>query len=795
MDDEGLSGSGFFGASVRAVLGSWNQNGGTVRKRCMFQRLGMQLEIENGHNEPHANDPRRNPSSVIRGTMNSQSSRHYAGQSGGGNRRRRQELQSVKNAKDDNMRSANLVIAHERDQILLFEIVAVAARIRETEFLGLEVEVPEVLVGVDAKEVEILMVLVAQVNGTGAHETDKTLAMVSAKVSSTQPLNEQVEPLAINFNKEVEPEVGKVEGIPRSGTEISANASRSRPTVLKISAAVARQPKVVSIPAHGLFGILAWRLWVRSFSQVVNFVGQTLIVGLMSLRAAPTLIREARKQIRHFAHLSQDMAVQLPSMVTGEGSVSGVEEAASNESNESNSENALFKVVKSRGPTFAIYFNRGSLTLACAASSGQSMDTVDSSILGNKARSLQPGVHLTLERLSLEYGQDHIGSGGRVVLGSLQLHLIAVIHSQLNDESSLPLQQGRWPTKSSSNLQLIGSRPYTERSKKDFSLKEFQDIAQVPQAAMALEKHWKWQDSAARAWSRHVWKSIDDSHLERISGSGGKSFPNRMAAPRGGVSRPFLIAELAIAQETKYRAGVPGGGLTTCALSLGSLEFYADSTIGTRVRPMLEQLLTPTDENGGVGPVPRNLEESEVSMDEMYLKYMNLCGHYLGVAIPEMHLELSTVIESPKFTFATIVSQSEEVGEHLESSRGSSLVIELGSLQFLTWPATRIDGMSEEETTAQGAATLGWWDECVDRKLWLQRPPSPKFSLDSSGSEEQQIGHNLYIAIEDMGVMLRMDHNSQMDVPLVGPISCVVESSFCRFALKFKAHACDYYVY
>jgi hypothetical protein len=398
----------------------------------------------------------------------------------------------------------------------------------------------------------------------------------------------------------------------------------------------------------------------------------------------------------------------------------------------------------------------------------------------------QPGVHMTLERISLEYGLDHIGSGGRVGVGHWQVDLVSVIASQALQEDMLTLRQGRWKKRTSDTLQLLRSVPYKARAKTSDRSKDMQDIGEVPQTAIARKRHYDWQDIVASSWSQHVWKCPENLKVDG----------NDVDSPtfKGDVSRAFLIAEFGTADVDNN--GMKGlGGLMTCALSMGCLDFYSDSTTSYRIRPLIDQLSTTKTSGNNAEPDDSSLaladpKESGVSYEEMMLNYLNLIRHYIGLAVPKSRVELSVVIESSKFTFAATMGQFEDDHQakladndgNAYSSRGSSLVVEIGSLQLLTWPASTKEMLSELEARVpmKDAAPLGWWDECVDEKLWLRRPPTPSFPEDALGSEEEQVGNNLYFALEDAGVMLRTDRNRETTVPVLGPISCVMQSSFCR---------------
>jgi hypothetical protein len=128
---------GLFQASIDAVRSRWEQKVGSVKKVCVFNGLALNLEtVSNQSNNP---------------TLESRES--------SGTLQKRHRNSSVSKRRQNRQNSAN---DKKRDQVLLFEVVSVVVKLRGTEFLGLVVEVPEVFVGLDAGELNVLIVLAAQ---------------------------------------------------------------------------------------------------------------------------------------------------------------------------------------------------------------------------------------------------------------------------------------------------------------------------------------------------------------------------------------------------------------------------------------------------------------------------------------------------------------------------------------------------------------------------------------------------------------------------------------------------------
>ena len=757
---------GLFQASIDAVRSRWKQKVGSVRKVCVFNGLALNLGTASNQSNDPARELRESSEIFQKRYSNSITTS-----------KRRQTRQNLVNG-----------CVRKRDQILLFEVVSVTLKLRGIEFLGLVVEVPEVFVGLDAGELNVLLVLAAQANGAGVRETDKALEMAFLKARRSR-LESTRNGLSYNeFNS------SSLEEIDEPGNEVRSAATRVR-LHLKDNGAQS-EPEVIRVPAHRVFPALAWRVWVHSLSEVVGFASHILFVILLLLRSLPALLKEAWQ----WTVGTQPLPKRGVSELSGEkrSNSEEQEENLTTSTSEDKFESSLFKAVENSGPTFEIFFSRGLFTLVCTADDAMMCSTDETAVERSESgenldiRGVpQPGVHMILERISFEYGLDHMGSGGRVGVGHWQVDLISVISSQSLHEDMLTLRQGRWK-KTSDTLRLLRSMPYKARMKTIDRYKDMQDVGDIPQAATARKRHYDWQDNVARSWSKHVWKCPPNMKMDG-SDMDSSTF-------KGDVSRAFLIAEFGTADVDNNGATVLGG-LMTCALSMGCLDFYTDSTTSYRIRPLLDQLSTTKTSGTNTEPDNSNLvrpdrKESEVSYEETMLNYLNLIRHYVGLAVPKSRVELSVAIESSKFTFAATMGQFEDDHQanladndgNAHPSGSSSLVVEIGSLQLLTWPATSKEVLSELEARVpvKEAAPLGWWDECVDEKLWLKRPPTPSFPADALGSEEEQVGNNLYFALEDAGVMVRTDRNRQVTVPVLGPISCVMQSSFCRYPIYFN---------
>nr|PNR49566.1 hypothetical protein PHYPA_011462 [Physcomitrium patens] len=762
--DDAKPAEGLFQAFKEAVRNRFERRVGSVKKMCIFRGLALNLEIVT------------NSRFALSGSYESFGKRH--------------RNSSISKRNEYGRNSLNSYVCDKRDQILLFEVVSLALRLRGIEYLGVVVEVPEVLVGLDARELDVLLILAAQANGAGVRETDKALELTLLKTRRSLIQSTRNGPSNYDFRSHMYTKSNMLEDIDEPSDGVKSDAATER--MHQEGNGKDSELGIIRVPAHRLFPVLAWQLWVHSLSEFIGFWSHLLFVIFFFLLSSLALVKEAWQLTVGAQRLPMRGESELPGLDRNNSERKDEKEKKmATLSSEYNSESSLFQVVENRGPTFEVYFSRGLFTLVCTADD-DIMDKTDQTA-GEWSESvesldtrgvLKPGVHMILERVSLEYGLDHIGSGGRFGVGHWQVDLISVVASQSLHEDMVTLRHGRWKKKRSDTLHLLTSTPYKGRIKGNDRCNGFQDIGDVPQTATARTRHFNWQECVAKAWSQHVWKCPENFEVDGSD----------LVSPSftGDVSRAFLIAEFGTADVGNEREkGL--GGLMTCALSMGCLNVYSDSTTSYRIRPLLDQLSNAKTSSHNVEPdkvAVADSKESEISYEEIMLNYINLCRHYVELAVPKSHVEIYMVVESSKFTFAATMGQFEDDQQAkvadadgiAHSSRGSSLVVEIGSLQLMTWPASSKEALSklEARVPVKDAAPLGWWDECVDEKLWLRRPPTPDFPAETLGSEEEQVGNNLYFAFEDAGVMLRTDRNRKTTVPVLGPISCRMQSSFCR---------------
>ncbi|CAK9220554.1 unnamed protein product [Sphagnum troendelagicum] len=257
------------------------------------------------------------------------------------------------------------------------------------------------------------------------------------------------------------------------------------------------------------------------------------------------------------------------------------------------------------------------------------------------------------------------------------------------------------------------------------------------------------------------------------------TLPNKMmAALQTGSASHFLIAEYQQIADVVQRGGHLCG-LTSCAMSMGQLECFVDSGINYQLSPLLVQL-----SNVGVPSPPHPPRKQRF---------------LLATAIPESFLELSLVVDSPKFRLTAAATPPTDPGDgnfkasrHSSSTGSATLVVDLGSLQIMVWPALSATPLSQLELPKDPSKSVDesvrCWKDTLDSSssscctVWLKRPPLPHLPRQFPWAEHEQVGSNLCIVVEDLAAMLQVEGCNQAEVPLVGPISSRMESSFCRIA-------------
>ncbi|CAN5967316.1 unnamed protein product [Sphagnum jensenii] len=176
-------------------------------------------------------------------------------------------------------------------------------------------------------------------------------------------------------------------------------------------------------------------------------------------------------------------------------------------------------------------------------------------------------------------------------------------------------------------------------------------------------------------------------------------------------------------------------------------------------------------------------------------------GHLCGLTSCAMKsfLELSLVVDSPKFRLTAAATPPTDPGDgnfkasrHSSSTGSATLVVDLGSLQIMVWPALSATPLSQLELPKDPSKSVDesvrCWKDTLDSSssscctVWLKRPPLPHLPRQFPWAEHEQVGSNLCIVVEDLAAMLQVEGCNQAEVPLVGPISSRMESSFCRIA-------------
>jgi hypothetical protein len=744
-------------------------------------------------------------------------------------------------------------LVHNRDQILLLEDVTIAFRMQDLEFQGVEGDILEAVIELDARDIDVLSVLVAQLQGTSIHLTNKAGAMASRSLNDDSIAAEDDHMVKQQSEKDREQNKDSLTIAAASQNQgLALNTNGTKSSTLSTSFSSNEQamtqvsPSSACVSAQGLFGVLAWRIWMQSFVHVITFARQRFLqVGLKSFEGVPRSMVKPWTWVLGLAQVSHIMkdtttAEEIHSS-SSTGTLASTSEAAMEEEEETTSadkieDDVLSRVAVARRwvPTYALHISSGSLTLASAATAAVSDDDgvpYDSTFSAgvNRKAAVQPAVHLTLDRLSLAYGSNERATGSSVVCGSLQLHLLSILQAQPTQELEQSFKhdiiyQGRWPTIAAHTVQLLQSHPCSERkySHHSYSLLDMV-AAEISHATIAVEKHHRWQEHQSSAWSSRIWKC--SAHV--LGGGGlvqvgtaaaaatatGRSttLQNKMMAPlQTGSASPFLIAEYQQIADVVERGGHLCG-LTSCAMSMGQLECFVDSGMSYQLSPLLVQLLNvgvpspPHPESRGATAAPSSFVQPETSssLNVIWTKTIKHCRSLLATAIPESFLELSVVVDSPKLRLAAAATPPTDPGDgnfkasrHSSSTGSATLVVDLGSLQIMVWPALRATPLSQLEPPTDPSKSVDesvrWWKDTLDSSsssssssstVWLKRPPLPHLPQQFPWAEHEQVGSNLCIVVEDLATMLQVEGCNQTEVPLVGPISCQLESSFCRSVL------------
>ncbi|KAH9575434.1 hypothetical protein CY35_01G111200 [Sphagnum magellanicum] len=833
--------TGLFGATLTAVHSSWKQMGTCTTKQCIVQQLTVQLKTLNSSDL-----------STVGGAATSSGESKSFGTA----HKQQQKQQGEEGLQGFGKDSSNLPLGkldslvHNRDQILLLEDVTIAFRMQDLEFQGVEGDILEAVIELDARDIDVLSVLVAQLQGTSIHLTNKAGAMASRSLNDDSIAAEDDHMAKQQSEKDREQNKDSLTIAAASQNQgLALNTNGTKSSTLSTSSSSNEQamtqvsPSSACVSAQGLFGVLAWRIWMQSFVHVITFARQRFLqVGLKSFEGVPRSMVKPWTWVLGLAQVPHIMkntttAEEIHSS-SSTGTLASTSEAATEEEETTSADkiedDVLSRVaVASRWvPTYALHISSGSLTLASAATAAVSDDDgvpYDSTFSAgvNRKAAVQPAVHLTLDRLSLAYGSNERATGSSVVCGSLQLHLLSILQAQPTQELEQSFKhdiiyQGRWPTIAAHTVQLLQSHPCSERkySHHSYSLLDMV-AAEISHATIAVEKHHRWQEHQSSAWSSRIWKcsahvlgggglvQVGTAAAAATATGSSTTLLNKMMAPlQTGSASPFFIAEYQQIADVVERGGHLCG-LTSCAMSMGQLECFVDSGISYQLSPLLVQLLNvgvpspPHPESRGATAAPSSFVQPETSssLNVIWTKTIKHCRSLLATAIPESFLELSVVVDSPKLRLTAAATPPTDPGDgnfkasrHSSSTGSATLVVDLGSLQIMVWPALRATPLSQLEPPKDPSKSVDesvrWWKDTLDSSsssssstVWLKRPPLPHLPQQFPWAEHEQVGSNLCIVVEDLATMLQVEGCNQTEVPLVGPISCRMESSFCRDVL------------
>jgi hypothetical protein len=319
-------------------------------------------------------------------------------------------------------------LVHNRDQILLLEDVTIAIRVQDVEFQGVEGDVLEAVMGLDARDIDVLSVLVAQLQGTSIHLTNKAVAMATRSLNDDSIGAEDDHIVKQQSEKDREQNKDSLTIAAASqnqGLALNTNVTKSATLSTSSSneqAMTQVSPSSVRISAQSLFGVLAWRIWMQSFVHVYHFCKGEISpswpqVSLKSFEGVPRSMVKPWTSVLGLAQVSHIMknttAAEEIHISSSTGTLASTTEAAEEEettSADKNEDDVLSRVAVARRwvPTYALHISSGSLTLACAAAAAAAVSDDDGipydstfSAGVNLKAAVQPAVHLTLDRLSL----------------------------------------------------------------------------------------------------------------------------------------------------------------------------------------------------------------------------------------------------------------------------------------------------------------------------------------------------------------------------------------------------------
>ncbi|CAM6041533.1 unnamed protein product [Sphagnum compactum] len=278
--------TGLFGGTLTVVHSSWKQMGTCMTKQCILQQLTVQLKTLNSSDL-----------SAVGGAATSSGEIKSFGTS----HEQQQQQQGEEDLQGFGKDSSNLPLGkldslvHNRDQILLLEDVTIAIRMQDVEFQGVEGDILEAVIRLDAKDIDVLSVLVAQLQGTSIHLNNKAGAMASRSLNDDSIAAEDDHMVKQQSEKDREQNKDSLTIAAASQNQgLALNTNVTKSSILSTSSSNEQamtqvSPSSVRISsAQSLFGVLPWRIWMQSFVHVIIFARERFLqVGLKSFEGVP----------------------------------------------------------------------------------------------------------------------------------------------------------------------------------------------------------------------------------------------------------------------------------------------------------------------------------------------------------------------------------------------------------------------------------------------------------------------------------------------------------------------------
>ncbi|KAJ7546354.1 hypothetical protein O6H91_08G036900 [Diphasiastrum complanatum] len=711
-------------------------------------------------------------------------------------------------------------LLNETNQVLIFEALQVSLRYDQTCFHGLDFDIPDVILGLDNRDLEILLVFIAELQGSAVESTDYSLQ--KQQKSQISPKRSAKELWNLAVIKAIQLTPGH-----RLFQVLQSGSVRQRYAYLY--GAWLREIGWRDQQQTGASSFQDKKKWehscVEKFSNAVAEVEKLLPVEAVALARTIAFHRIAASTIEADAPVSEMKApykeilkdhLALYGRLMYEMSqivwkrIMSLSKCCRNRSSDENLDSGdgaplLNQDIDEQTVTahsvqvfFSIHICRGSLTVARAI---ENEVFLKKDSLKNKSRSSQPAISFTLERYSLCYGIKCDATVLRLISGKVAGSLVSVVPAKFaneikEEEQLLRITKkhskfDRWTVRGNDLFTFFSSSCISENV---YSGKQLDGLS--------LNSAFQTSDWILKGLKTKQWCGWGlENHAQRdelFMDSTLDPCLSHVFVPVQNSEMPFLVADLqspnANMLETNSQANTISSmlivGEIVCSIKPSLLEdagsIFCVCFKGDGPSTSATVLNCPHE--------VESLGHSSLPMEVLW-SWGKTCVEkvekFLSCLVPCSLIYFSAVLENPKLrlvvpetTLENCLQQEKTVTRKaaagiLKAGIELVLLVDCQMLELSMWPAfAKADDNSCPQVVDKFAKS-----RVSDKRQWLRRPKLAHLAEDvvlDAYSDHKQIGNNLLFSVASVRVVLEINSINKEVVPLLRPCNILMEASLCR---------------